>query len=776
MTYLSKKVFFSSPLNQIKNKCILHSPAIPEMNNLNRSFFRYFHVIFLCVALCTASSLYSQGTSEIDSLLQVLGKTGPDTIRVNLLFTLVEKLRRSDYDRAVAFYEEAYQLTRNLNWQKGIALSHIRRGQLNSAGNNIPGAQEEYIKALEKYRKLNDQNGIADACLKVGITYGMQSDYHKAAEYFLLSLEANEKIGDKKRISDNYNNIGHCYKYLGNYEKALDYYHQSLEVTEELKDSAGIAMMYNHIAIIYDYQGNYKMALDHYFKSLRINEQLGIDVEIGAAYGNIGIVFYYLEDYEQALIYQKRNLEMMQKTGEKRGEGIAYFNIGNIYERQGKYDLALENIKKGMQLRIETGDRQGIATGYHNLGLIYHKQGQNDLAVEMFEKGLALSDEIDYKLGIAQNSVNLGMIYYQTGNIKLARSYLENAMDIGMELGYPEIIRASAEWLGRVNAGLNNYREAYQYMLLFEEMDDSLTSAENIKKITRMEMQYDFDKQEQKMVFEQEQERLRHQEEIKRQKIIKTSFFIGFCLIALMAFFILRSYYQKKKANELLAEQKEEIQAMNDMLKDSLDEKEVLLKEIHHRVKNNLQIISSLLNLQSHNIEDHSVKGAVMEGQSRVKSMALIHQVLYQSDRLSKINFQEYLEQLVGFLSSSFMPVDKKIMAKVEADNTHLDIDTAIPLGLIVNELVSNAFKYAFREMEKGELRVEIKKHDGESYKLKVSDNGTGLPEGFDMNQTSSLGLKLVNILTRQLQGELKISNKNGAVFEITFKETMKKA
>ena len=729
----------------------------------------------MCAIQSTIHPLHSQNTSETDSLLQVLEKTDPDTNRVNLLFILVEKLRRSDYDRAMTLFEEAYQLVHELNWEKGIALSHIRKGQLTSAAGDINRAQEEYLKALEKYRELNDQNGIADACLKAGITYGMQSDYHKAADYFLLSLEANEKIGDKRRISDNYNNIGHCYKYLGDYEEALEYYFKSMEICEQLKDSAGIAMLNNHIAIIYDYQGNYKMALDYYFKSLRINERLGIEEEIGAAYGNIGIVLYYLEDYDQALEYQKKNLEMMQKTGEKRGEGIAYFNIGNIYERQGNYDLALENIEKGMQIRIETGDKQGIATGYHNLGLIYDKQGRTDRAVEMFEKGLALSDEIGYKLGTAQNSVSLGIIFFRSGNKSIARSYLEKAKRIGTELGYPEIIRASAEWLSKVYASSNNYQEAYQHMLLFEEMDDSLTSAENIKKITQMEMQYDFDKQEQVRAFEQEQERIRHQEEIKQQKIIKTAFFIGFCLVAILAFFILRSYYQKKRANELLAEQKEEIQAMNDMLKDSLDEKEVLLKEIHHRVKNNLQIISSLLNLQSHNITDENVKGAVKEGQSRVKSMALIHQVLYQSDRLSKINFQDYLKQLTGFLASSFMPADKKISAEVMADNIQLDIDTAIPLGLIVNELVSNAYKYAFHDKDEGKVNVQIKHDDGEGYVLRVSDNGNGLPGDLDINKTGSLGLKLVNILTRQIQGELKVSNKNGAMFEIRFKESLKK-
>ncbi|MFC2112772.1 sensor histidine kinase, partial [Bacteroidota bacterium] len=258
--------------------------------------------------------------------------------------------------------------------------------------------------------------------------------------------------------------------------------------------------------------------------------------------------------------------------------------------------------------------------------------------------------------------------------------------------------------------------------------------------------------------------------EVKRQKILTWSFIGGFILVALMAFLILRGYFQKRRANALLAEQKEEIQTMNEQLQESLGEKEVLLKEIHHRVKNNLQIISSLLNLQSRDVSDEAVQDAVKEGQSRVKSMALIHQMLYQSEQISCIRFGEYLEQLTSSLASMYRG-QRDIQCKVSADGIELDIDTAIPLGLIINELVSNSYKYAFAGRASGKITIELVKSNG-SYTLEVSDNGIGMPEDASQGNTNSLGIKLVNILTSQLGGILEQGTAEGTSFIIKFEET----
>lgn len=204
-------------------------------------------------------------------------------------------------------------------------------------------------------------------------------------------------------------------------------------------------------------------------------------------------------------------------------------------------------------------------------------------------------------------------------------------------------------------------------------------------------------------------------------------------------------------------------------VKKSLEEKEILLKEIHHRVKNNMQIISSLLNLQLNLEEEEKTRGLLMESQGRIKSMAMVHEKLYLSTDLSHINFREYLENLVNDLFHSYAVPVGTIDPVVDAEDIYINIDTAIPLGLIVNELVSNSLKYAFPD-KKGTVKVGFYKKD-QKYILEVADDGVGLPPGLDIETSKTLGLKLVYSLSGQLDADLKIDTSQGTCFQISFKE-----
>ena len=201
----------------------------------------------------------------------------------------------------------------------------------------------------------------------------------------------------------------------------------------------------------------------------------------------------------------------------------------------------------------------------------------------------------------------------------------------------------------------------------------------------------------------------------------------------------------------------------------SLKEKEVLLKEIHHRVKNNLQIISSLLSLQSENISSDNPVRTFRESQDRIRSMALIHEKLYQSKDFSHIDFREYVRSLTAYLSRSYI-TRSGIEIVIDIEGVSLGIDTAIPCGLIINELVSNSLKYAFPGGRPGEIRVGLSR-SGNRYTLIVSDNGTGLPAGMDFRNTTSLGLQLVNTLVDQLGGTIDLDTSRETRFKITFAE-----
>jgi two-component sensor histidine kinase len=205
-------------------------------------------------------------------------------------------------------------------------------------------------------------------------------------------------------------------------------------------------------------------------------------------------------------------------------------------------------------------------------------------------------------------------------------------------------------------------------------------------------------------------------------------------------------------------------------IKASLEEKEVLLKEIHHRVKNNLQIVSSLLQLQASYIKDNDALQIFEESRDRIKSMALIHEQLYQSNDLAQIDFPEYLRSLLNMVLSAHRSNRTRVDTKLHVDPVSLDLDTAIPVGLITNELVTNSLKYAFAGRSAGEIAVRLTKSETGDFLLMVSDNGVGFPEKFNFEKATSLGLRLVRILTKQMRARLEMSNGMGTQFRVYFK------
>jgi PAS domain S-box-containing protein len=205
-----------------------------------------------------------------------------------------------------------------------------------------------------------------------------------------------------------------------------------------------------------------------------------------------------------------------------------------------------------------------------------------------------------------------------------------------------------------------------------------------------------------------------------------------------------------------------------DNLRHSLKEKETLLKEVYHRVKNNMQVISSLLNIQSQSVSEPAAAELLRETQNRVRIMQLIHEKLYKSQDLSKIDFSHYIRDLTDHLRRAY-PVSKKVGLKIKSEGIFLGVDKAIPCGLIINELVSNAYKYAFNDSPKGEIYIELTSQKPEKYLLIVKDNGVGIPADINIQETESLGMMLVTTLTEQLEGTLELDRLNGTKFTIRF-------
>jgi two-component sensor histidine kinase len=262
--------------------------------------------------------------------------------------------------------------------------------------------------------------------------------------------------------------------------------------------------------------------------------------------------------------------------------------------------------------------------------------------------------------------------------------------------------------------------------------------------------------------------------------LVLKPFYLKWWFIALLALVLIATVYgiikwrtkqlaaDKNKLEHTVSERTTQLKQSLSEQAELLSEKDVLMKEIHHRVKNNLQVISGLLELQSKTVNDDAAKDALMEGRNRVRSIALIHQNLYQVENLSSIELKRFVNDLCRQIESVYKK-QNKITMNINVPELFLDIDSAVPLGLIMNELLSNSFKYAFDNVTEGEIDLEIRVIEEGKYELIYSDNGPGLSVNFDLATAKTLGMQLIHDLSRQIGGRVKYEFKNGALFIINF-------
>ena len=405
---------------------------------------------------------------------------------------------------------------------------------------------------------------------------------------------------------------------------------------------------------------------------------------------------------------------------------------------------------------------KGIIEG--NLGRSYKQLRKYDIAIPLLESSIESINKYHkrkFSTDFVENTLELADSHLQLGNYTEAFSYLSDSLEpikIENQLKKNRLIGAYYDRIG-------DYKNAAIFLKKNERIRDSLSeNAANIKEqqLTAIIGQ---DLANTKNVVSEQKEAL----EKFGEKILAKDEQINMVFISLIFTLLgfagmVYAYLKSVKSQRLITEQKRIIEA-------SLVEKDSLLKEIHHRVKNNLQMVSSLLSLQTKNTKSKSAIIALEEGKSRVKAMALIHQKLYQNDDLSVIEMQGYIESLVNSVQSVYKKGGHNINITIDAEGVELDIDRAIPFGLILNELVSNSFKYAFGSNdENGKIYIHLRKNGIQGF-FEYMDNGIGLPPNKDVKASASMGIRLMNRLVNQLQSDLKIDSPDeGVRFWFEFK------
>ncbi|NVK52888.1 MAG: sensor histidine kinase [Flavobacteriaceae bacterium] len=489
------------------------------------------------------------------------------------------------------------------------------------------------------------------------------------------------------------------------------------------------------------------------------------EVKKAKIYANIhDIVIYTIQrDLKKGKNLCLENLQTAKEIKDTRLIIAMLYHLCDFVILEGKLQEYIDLCEEGLALEkeLENKSEYYIATISHAVDA-YIYRGKSDKRVAELLKILYEDEDVR----------EVSYIYYSKylGTIKLDS---KTAKDIFEQFNVSNILQfcSKIRALGKKVLNSNDYYQLVRENSATLEKHNYLREAivykdeaiGVIRKIYSNDLANSLANAKTKIAVKEKEIQIKHEKERARLSIIISS------LVGLLLLISVIVTIRVVKQRKTLAIKNKEIAEQRDALDKALKEKELLVKEVHHRVKNNFQIVSSLLELQSKDIEDEKALELANEGKARVKSMALIHQKLYQNES-GLVDFDEYIKLLVNELTALYAS-DKEVNTQVKTENIKFDVDTAIPLGLIINELITNTYKYAFDANKKNELLIQIHKKATQEYELVIKDNGPGLDSSIDFVKAKSLGLRLVKRLVKQLQGTLKQTNDDGAKYVIVFKD-----
>ena len=469
------------------------------------------------------------------------------------------------------------------------------------------------------------------------------------------------------------------------------------------------------------------------------------------------IVLYTIQkDLENGKKLCLENLKKAKELNDKELTIVSLYHLCDFLILEDKLEEYINTCEESLALENTLSNKSSyyIGTLIHTLDAYIYK-GENDSRVK------DLLTELYNIKNAQQHSYSLYAKYL--GDLNLNTPI---AKDIFKKFGVGNLIEfcSKTEQLGAKTLNPNDLYQLQREISIALQKQGFLNEAIKFKdkSVVLIQSIYSKDLANSLASFKTKQAVKNKDLEIKYQQEKSNLYFVIASLIAVLLLISVLVLIRKGKQAKLLNNK-------NLIIEKSLKEKQLLLKEVHHRVKNNFQIVSSLLELQVKGIEDSKAKELAEEGKSRVKSMALIHQKLYQNDDLL-IEFDEYIKSLVKDISTMYGN-DKNPKINLDVPDYKFDIDTAIPLGLIINELITNAYKYGFGT-DSQILDISMKKEDDSSYLLEIKDNGKGLPANFDFAKAKSLGLRLVRRLSKQLHGKTNYSYDSGSKFSIRFKDS----
>ncbi len=696
--------------------------------------------------LCAGLSGYNQN-SRTDSLGKLINTAKDEVEKARLLILRSRSYAAPQTPLALADAQQALAIYQQEKEEKGQVDAYVQLSGLYSRQNKYLLALSVDSVAYHLAEKNHYKQGLASATSNMGRNLQQVGRFKEAYDLLTRSLKLMKENGQERETSEVYNRLGIISRRLSDFNASLQHYDDGIAVARKYAIETSLANLLMNKANTLNESARYDEAIDLHLQAIRIKDKSKDDRSLVQSYNNLANVYNTTGQFEDALKYYRLAASLSEKTGNKTSLALAFSNMANASAKMNRFDSIEHFFQRSLALFHETSDKPGIAMVHNNLGSYYHDTGKYEQALSELKQALEMRKATGGVYDIASTTNTIGVVLRKLKRYEEAEQYLVKSLTMVRNDG-SELQQTIYRSLGDHYQETGDFEKAAAYQAKYISISDTLFTEGEAINMVKAQSRYEIEKKENQLALAKAAEELNAIRIANRNRTIWLMMGIAVLLLAGLLLYY-RSFQLKKKLAKELAAKNEKIGT--------------LIKELHHRVKNNLQVVSGLLSLQSNRTEDEMARVAMQEGRSRINAMAMIHQKLYMDTDLSAVDIKEYLENLSGSLAGSFGYTSGNIQTDIRLKNTSMDIDLAMPIGLIVNELVTNAFKHAFAGINDPSITIRLHELQETKLELKVSDNGKGMGD----SKAGSFGMKLVQTLVKQMNGSLSVDSNPGTAYTI---------
>jgi len=708
-------------------------------------------------------------------------KSPPDTSRIMLALQLSDQYfyrsgrNQQELDSALLYTTIAYKLATSLGFEQGLAMVYFQQAAIFAMVMRRQEGKVATEKAIALFSKQKNFRMLGEAYFRLASYFFSISgkDIQEKIKNINYSLTAFRKAGLVVKEAAVLESLGELYYINGDNGLALSTLKESLRVYQSVKYER-LTGVYDLLGALYSELGSPYEGLRYEMLALRSAQRLdGSSIYMATIYNRIGMTHYELKEYKVAIDNYLNALKIADKHSDTATIHIVTTNLAHAHLRLKEGRKALQ-ILNNLEKKYPVND---VVSKFW-INRIYVETfrflGQNDKATKYINEIDAIDDRFPADAELSEKRYHfLADFYLQTGRYEKAAKYIGLHKAAANKREYTQMTYINLLLQSKLDSVNQDYFSALKHYQQYSALRDSLFNETKSRQIKQLEIIYETEKKEEN-IAQLKKESALQQNMLQQASLIQKITYISIGLLLVIISLLIYGYRLVKKNNKGMAARQEEINSKNISLGRLLTEKEWLMKEIHHRVKNNLHMIVGLLESQSEYLRGEEAKMALADSEHRIQSMSMIHTKLYQTDNLTSIEISPYIHELVQYLKDSFQN-NSTVIFSLDIDRIEMNISHAIPLGLILNETIVNSLKYAFPNDRSGRIEISFKERKSNHFVLTVADNGIGLRPDFNINNINSFGLTLIQGLSEDLNGEFKIDSKSGTTVSVSFEYVSEK-